>query len=142
MKRAALVLFVAVMAALMLLLGSCALPAQATGTPAMQEASTSISLLDSRPGKDATSFLVGEFTENNGTLARFNGFGDVTIVRANGESSVGSYDMIDYGSKKAVVNIDIDGSLSSYSFLLTSGSGDFTLTDGNGNVFDFTPVVY
>ncbi len=64
------------------------------------------------------------------------------MVSANGNSTAGTYAMTEFEAQDAEVAIQLNGVVSTYSFDLTSGGGDFTLTDHSGNVFIFTPVQY
>lgn len=145
MKRFSLLIFTITMLALILLLGSCApvVPSTVGGGIIVQEASASVLPMSGNDQSwDSTAFLVGEFTGSNGSTARFNGLGDFTLIAADGSESVGSYSLTEYEKKPAVVTINLPGAYCQYTFALSGGSGDFTLTDAAGNVYSFSPVQY
>jgi len=146
MKRFSLLIFTITMLALILLLGSCApvVPATVGGGIVVQEASAAVLPMSSseQASWDSTAFLVGEFNGSNGSIARFNGFGEITLIAADGSSSQGSYSLTEYEKKPAVVTVEFPGAYCQYTFALSGSSGDFTLTDAAGNVYSFSPVQY
>ena len=147
MKRFSLLIFSITMLALILLLGSCSpvVPATVGGGIVVQEASAASVLGMSSAEQqswDSTAFLVGEFNGSNGSIARFNGHGDLTLIAADGTQSTGSYALTEYEKKQATVTIELPGAYCEYDFALCGGSGDFTLTDAAGNTYTFTPVIY
>ena len=145
MKRREVIVFIALMAFLIMALGSCAAaPVHTPGMAVIQQASAAsvLSASGGSGGHDTTAFLVGEFTSSDGTVSRFDGRGDLTMVSANGRSTTGTYAMTEYEVQNARVAIQLNGIVSTYTYDLTSASGDFTLTDGSGNVFIFNPVQY
>ena len=91
---------------------------------------------------DSTAFLVGEFNGSNGSIARFNGFGELTLIAVDGSQSCGSYSLTEYEKKPATVVIELPGARCEYTFALSDGSGAFTLTDAAGSSYTFTPVIY
>lgn len=146
MKRFSMLIFTITMLSLILMMGSCApvVPATVGGGIVVQEASAGVLPMSGSvdEGRDSTAFLVGEFNGSNGSIARFNGFGEITLVSADGSSSVGSYSLTEYDKKPAVVVIELPGAYCQYTFALSGGSGDFTLTDAAGSVYNFSPVQY
>lgn len=146
MKRFSLLIFTITMLALILLLGSCSpvVPATVGGGIVVQEASAAVLPTSSSEadGWDSTAFLVGEFHGSNGSIARFNGFGELTLIGADGSQHAGSYSLTEYEKKPAVVTIELPGAYCEYTFALNGGSGAFTLTDAAGNCYDFSPVQY
>lgn len=147
MKRFSLLIFTITMLALILLLGSCSpvVPATVGGGIVVQEASAAVlptSGSSEADGWDSTAFLVGEFHGSNGSIARFNGFGELTLIGADGSQHAGSYSLTEYEKKPAVVTIELPGAYCEYTFALNGGSGAFTLTDAAGNFYDFSPVQY
>ena len=146
MKRFSLLIFTITMLSLILLMGSCApvMPATVGGGIVVQEASAGVLPMSGSAdeGRDSTAFLVGEFNASNGGIARFNGFGEVTLVAVDGSTSTGTYSLTEYEKKPAVVVIDLPGAYCQYTFALSGGSGDFTLTDAAGSVYSFSPVQY
>ena len=146
MKRFSMLIFTITMLSLILMMGSCApvVPATVGGGIVVQEASAGVLPMSGSvdEGRDSTAFLVGEFNGSNGSIARFNGFGEITLVSADGSSSVGSYSLTEYDKKPAVVVIELPGAYCLYTFALSGGSGDFTLTDAAGSVYNFSPVQY
>ena len=146
MKRFSLLIFTITMLSLILLLGSCApvVPATVGGGIVVQEASAAVLPMSGSvdEGQDSTAFLVGEFNASNGSIVRFNGFGEITLIAVDGSASTGHYTLTEYEKKPAVLVIDLPGSYCQYSFALNGGSGDFTLTDTTGSVYNFSPVQY
>ncbi|MBE6969998.1 MAG: hypothetical protein E7442_07790 [Ruminococcaceae bacterium] len=146
MKRFSLLIFTITMLSLILLLGSCApvVPTTVGGGIIVQEASAAVLPMSAstQEGHDSTAFLVGEFRGSNGSIARFNGFGEITLIAVDGSTSTGSYSLTEYDKKPAVVVIEFPGAYCEYTFALNGGSGDFTLTDAAGSSYDFSPVQY
>ena len=146
MKRFSMLIFTITMLSLILMMGSCApvVPATVGGGIVVQEASAGVLPMSGSvdEGRDSTAFLVGEFNGSNGSIARFNGHGDLTLIAADGTQSTGSYALTEYEKKQATVTIELPGAYCEYDFALCGGSGDFTLTDAAGNTYTFTPVIY
>ena len=148
MKRFSLLIFTITMLCLILMMGSCApvMPATVGGGIVVQEASAAVlpigGSMTVEEGCDSTAFLVGEFKADNGSIARFNGFGEVTLVALDGSTSIGHYTLTQYEKKPAVVAIDLPGAYCEYTFALSGSCGDFTLTDAAGHVYSFSPVQY
>ena len=136
-KKIAVVL---VLFALMFLLGSCSkMESRPVGVTAITEAAAP-GIFSLEQGKDATSFLVGEFSSGSGTVTRFDGFGKIIIVQADGSEVVGSYRMSEYENRDAVVSITMNGTSTDYAFTLSGPDGSFTLTDKYENTYAFVPT--
>ncbi len=141
MKKTGAVGLTVLTLALILILGSCTQAAPIGDTPVLEEASSSF-LLKEDAGQDCTAFLVGEFTGGSGGTARFDGCGNLTLVRGAEGDLHGSYTMRQYENGRSVVTVEMDGISTQYSFVLLSGSGNFTLTDSSNREYTFTPVQY
>ena len=91
--------------------------------------------------EDATSFLVGRFTKENGERLSFDGRGEVKKIAVNLVTEVGSYTLTQTNSGAAILRMDIGDAVELYSFKVLSAQGGFTLTDADGNTVTYTPVV-
>lgn len=91
-------------------------------------------------GQDCTDSLVGEFV-CNGVTFRFDGRGNVSYV--NGEGTVsGSCSAVDYGERGVIVCLNVGTWVDELAYSWVGANGAFSLTDSQGTVYSFEPVVY
>ena len=89
---------------------------------------------------DATTFLVGKFSCEDGSKIVFDGRGGLRQISMNFEETEGSYTLTEAPDGAAVVRMDLGSGPALYSFRLTSPEGEFTLTDAANIAHVFTPV--
>ena len=144
MRHLTKIISVMLVLTLMLTLTACAesISRADNGVAEIQEAAAPGLFQGRGAGRDSTAFLVGEFDSGSGTKTRFDGFGTITIVQADGSAVVGSYSMTEYENRDAVVSIEMNGVSTEYSFDLSSANGSFCLTDRYDNAYSFSPVAY
>lgn len=90
---------------------------------------------------DATAFLVGEFDGSDGSHLSFDGKGSVKVTSAAGIVRSGKYTLLQQADYSAMIQLSFTEGSEIYSFALASASGDFTLTDANGNTVMYSPVI-
>ena len=95
----------------------------------------------SETAETVNSFLVGRFSGNQGTNLSFDGVGSVKQTEVNLDGVEGSYTLTQSRSGAALLQLCFDGTVTLYSFALTSPEGDFRLTDADGNTEYFRPVL-
>lgn len=91
--------------------------------------------------EDATGFLVGRFSGNQGTNLFFDGSGEVKQLQVNLDTEIGDYNLTQARAGAALLKITFGGELKMYTFELASPEGDFRLTDADGNTEIFRPVL-
>lgn len=130
----------AVMLVVFLVTGGGKKAADGTSPEILSVSEAAFSIRNSE-SEDATSFLVGRFTKENGQRLSFDGQGEVKNIAANLVTEVGSYTLTQTSSGAAILRIDMDNDVELYSFKLLSAQGGFTLTDEDGNTETYMPVV-
>ena len=135
---------VLIIALVALLLSSVSGKTGKAGDPAPQVTSVSEAAFSMRAtgATDVSTRLVGNFVGENGLKLCFSGSGEVKRVAQNLNSTMGRYALLQSQSGAAILELEMDGGKTLYSFALASPDGDFTLTDGNGAARTFSPVPY
>ena len=88
---------------------------------------------------DATAFLIGVFSGDNGTKLSFGGDGTLVLAKSWLEKNEGSYSLTQSSEGAAIICTEFDGESRLYAFTLLSEKGDFRLTDIEGNTVVYTP---
>lgn len=91
--------------------------------------------------EDATSFLVGRFTNQNGKLLCFDGLGEVKEVATNLVTQIGRCSLTQSDDGAAVLRIEKDQNVRLYAFRIYAPEGGFVLTDSDGKTEIYTPMV-
>lgn len=139
MKKLALPLCVIIVAALLSVISG----KQATNNDAPQIRSVSEAAFSVRNSEctDATSFLVGKFSGDNGSKLTFTGDGYVTEVKQDFSAATGEYTLTQTEEGFSMLEIrDMSGEAHLFTFALVSPDGDFVLTDAAGVSVNFKPM--
>ena len=112
----------------------------AEGAPQITSVSEAAFSMRSTGAEDATSRLVGSFTDEHGEKFNFSGKGEVKKIAQNLSSVNGSYTLLQSADGAAILDMSMDGKQALYTFALSSPEGHFTLTDASGATETFTPV--
>ena len=91
--------------------------------------------------EDATAFLIGRFLGDQGTRLNFNGAGTAEKTSVNLTMETGTYVLTQSTGGTALLQIKFGDELCLYTFSLVSESGDFRLTDADGNSEIFKPLL-
>ena len=140
MRKVLLLICIVALGALLLsaVTGKTAAPAE--GAPQITSVSEAAFSMRSSGSENATSRLVGSFTDSHGEKYSFDGAGGVKRVAQNLSSVSGSYVLLQSAGGAAILDLSIDGREAIYSFAISSPEGHFTLTDADGATETFTPV--
>ncbi len=90
---------------------------------------------------DATSFLVGEFDGDDGSHISVDGKGSLKLIGSEGIVRSGKYTLLQQSDLSAMIRFTFDNEEELYIFALASELGEFTLTDADGNVIKYSPVI-
>ncbi|MBE7017216.1 MAG: hypothetical protein E7420_03565 [Ruminococcaceae bacterium] len=91
--------------------------------------------------KDISSFLIGEFTGDDGTHLSLDGNGYVKLTRGVGFVQSGTYTLLQQSDGSAMLRFIFESGDELYAFALCSDCGDFILADKDGNETKYTPVL-
>ena len=130
----------AVMLVVLLVTGGGKKAADGTSPEILSVSEAAFSIRNSE-SVDATSFLVGRYTKENGERLSFDGQGEVRKIAVNLVTEVGSCTLMQTDSGAAILRMDMDNGVELYSFKILSPEGGFVLTDEDGNTQTYTPVV-
>ena len=114
--------------------------APAEDAPRITSVSEAAFSMRSTGAQDATSRLVGSYTNDRGEKFNFSGSGEVRRVAQNLSSVDGSYSLLQSADGAAILDMSFDGRQALYTFALASPEGQFTLTDADGATQTLTPV--
>ena len=112
----------------------------APDAPRITSVSEAAFSMRSTGAQDATSRLVGSYTNDRGEKFNFSGSGEVRRVAQNLSSVDGSYSLLQSADGAAILDMSFDGRQALYTFALASPEGQFTLTDADGVTQTLTPV--
>ena len=140
MKKIFLTICIVALLALVLSAVAGRTPAPAEGAPQITSVSEAAFSMRSTGSENATSRLVGSFTDSHGEKYNFSGYGEVKRIAQNLSSVDGSYTLLQSADGAAILDMSLDGRQSIYSFNLASPEGHFTLTDSSGATETFTPI--
>ena len=141
MKKIFLTICIVALLALVLSAVAGRTPAPAEGAPQITSVSEAAFSMRSTGSENATSRLVGSFTDEHGEKYNFSGFGQVKRIAQNLSSVEGTYTLLQSADGAAILDMSVNGEQAIYSFAITSPEGQFTLTDVNGATETFTPVM-
>ena len=91
--------------------------------------------------KDSTSFLVGEFDGEDGSHISVDGKGNIKFTPSEGLVRSGKYTLLQQKDLSVMIRLSFDNEELHYIFKLVSESGEFSLTDANGNAVIYKPVI-
>lgn len=91
--------------------------------------------------EDATAFLVGNFRSDQGTRLNFDGSGAAEKASPNLNVENGSYELTQTAGGTALLQIRFGNVPEMYTFQLMGPTGEFRLTDADGNYEIFDPIV-
>ena len=114
--------------------------APAGDAPRFSSVSEAAFSMRSTGSQDATTRLVGSFTDSHGEKYNFSGYGEVKRIAQNLSSVEGNYTLLQSADGAAILDMSLDGKEAIYSFNLASPEGHFTLTDSSGATETFTPI--
>ncbi len=90
---------------------------------------------------DATGFLVGEFDGDDGSHISVDGKGNIKFTPSEGLVRSGKYTLLQQKDLSVMIRLSFDNEELHYIFKLVSESGEFSLTDANGNAVIYKPVI-
>ena len=139
MKR--LLLPVCIIIIAIVLFSAVGAPGESPALPDSISVSEAAYTVRTMPREDATGFLVGRFSGNQGTNLFFDGSGEVKQLQINLNTETGAYSLTQARTGAALLQVSIGGEMRMYTFELASPEGDFRLTDADGNTEFFRPVL-
>ena len=139
MKKLCLVLCV-VAIALILIPALGGKPAAEDDVPRIHSVSEAAFSVRNSTCTDATSFLVGSFSTDNGKKLYFNGEGLARRTNVDLTSEEGTCSLTQTEDGAAMLQLTFPGDTQLYSFRLASPGGEFILTDADGVSATYRPV--
>ena len=92
-------------------------------------------------GTDVTSFLVGEFTGEDGSHISVDGLGTIRFTGADGIVRSGKYALVQQSDNSVMVKFSFESEELLYAFALESENGRYSLTTEEGSTVYYDPVL-